>query len=247
MTQITEEQASKVEKVGRQDAEKFADDVTTSQMRQVYNAVKQAESQYRADGDLDGAVRRLKLLKPKLAYLTARDQSVAPFKNKTIGLIDKILEGRACGKLEMFFKIMEAYVGYHKYFSEDGMPEINTQPRQIDDSRIDETADDRAQTYVNDGVTTSQLRQIYSDINRAKGEFQHHTESEAKKTLYLLLPNLSYIAGRNDEMTRVVQDVRGWIHYAVEGDKKELAEFFELIEAIVAYHKYHETMEESNQ
>jgi CRISPR-associated protein Csm2 len=211
----------------------------------VYGAVKQAEHRYRADNDKAAALRRLRLIKPKLAYLTARDQGVSGFKEKVAEQIDKAVDKQSDARLEYFFRLLESFVGYHKLTSVNN--EVTRQATRFEHDQIEQTAGKRAQQYHDNGVETSQLRQVYGEIKRAQSEFRQYRETEesaghideAKKMLYLLLPKLTYIAGRHEEMVEFVNDVRGWMYYAVNGGEAELTAFFELMEAIVAYHKYY--------
>jgi CRISPR-associated protein Csm2 len=245
MTEISINLAAKVDKHGQKYAENFADDISTSQLRQVYGAVKQAEHRYQADNDMAAALRRLRLLKPKLAYLTAREESVEAFKEKIIEQIDKAVEKPSSARLEYFFRLLESFVGYHKMA--ETRYELTRNEEKFDHNQVEQIAKQRAQQYHEDGVETSQLRQVFGEIKRAQAEFRQHREAkestehidETKKMLYLLLPKLTYIAGRHEEMREFVDDLRGWIYYVVNGGEEELRAFFELVEAVVAYHKYY--------
>jgi CRISPR-associated protein Csm2 len=238
--------AALIDKNGQEYAEDFADDISTSQLRQVYAAVKQAEHRYQADNDMEAALHRLRLLKPKLAYLTARDENAAEFERKIVEHIDKTIEEKSQNRLEYFFQLLEAFVGYHK-IAETGHT-LTREATELDHDKIEETAREHAREYQLQGVKTSQLRQVYGEIKRAQGQFrqyrdteesERHTE-EAKRLLYLLLPKLTYIAGSHEEMVNFCDDVRGWVYYATSGGEAELETFFELLEAVVAYHKYYD-------
>jgi CRISPR type III-A-associated protein Csm2 len=234
-------------------AQKFVDDLSTSQLRQVYGAVKQAEHRYQADEDLDAALRRLRLIKPKLAYLSARDAGVEAFRERMIDRIDKTVEARSPIQLEYLFRSLEAFVAYHNYAEADDRPEFDKRKVPIDRDQIDQTAEEHARKYHDQDVKTSQLRQVYGEVKRAQSEFRqqgsgtsaNQAVDKARTILYLLLPHLTYAAGRQEEMVEFTNDVRGWIYHAVDGDKAGLKKFFELMEAIVAYHKYYTETEDN--
>jgi CRISPR-associated protein Csm2 len=106
---------------------------------------------------------------------------------------------------------------------------------------IDHNAQDYAEEFVNGGVTTSQLRRIYSEVKRAESEFKFDDDSQkARRTLVLLKPQLAYAASRNREMEQVKEVVTDYIDKAVRGNEKNMEVFFSLMEAIVAYHAYFE-------
>ena len=93
--------------------------------------------------------------------------------------------------------------------------------------------------YVENDVTTSQLRQIYGDIKRAETEFRVEDDiDKAKQTLVLLKPHLAYAASRHDEMEIVKEDFFEYIDKAVNGNAKNIEAFFQLMEATMAYHSY---------
>jgi CRISPR type III-A-associated protein Csm2 len=108
-----------------------------------------------------------------------------------------------------------------------------------DTKGIENTGKELGEKYVDEGVTTSQLRQIYSEVKRAESEFKFEGDSEkAKQTLTLLKPRLAYTASRHDEMEAVNDDILGYINAAINGDDRKMRMFFQLMEAVVAYHAY---------
>jgi len=107
--------------------------------------------------------------------------------------------------------------------------------------RIDHKAQEFAEEFVNSGVTTSQLRRIYSEVKRAESEFKFDENSQkARRTLVLLKPQLAYAASRNGEMEQVKEVVTDYIDKAIGGNERNMEAFFSLMEAIVAYHAYFE-------
>lgn len=104
---------------------------------------------------------------------------------------------------------------------------------------IDGKAKEWGEKYVENDVTTNQIRQIYSEIKRAQNEFRFENDSEkARQTLVLLKPRLAYSAARHDEMEMVRDDFSKWIDLAVRKEEEYMEMFFQLMEATVAYHAY---------
>lgn len=89
------------------------DKVTTSQMRKVFSEIKQLHREARSPGS-EGYFNpeRIKLLKPKIAYLAGRETRLKPFKRVMDALIDKVKDVQDFGRLADF---MEAVMAYHKY------------------------------------------------------------------------------------------------------------------------------------
>ncbi len=93
-------------------------------------------------------------------------------------------------------------------------------------------------------VRTSQLRTFYSAVNRIRVQFQqeHSFTSPVERSLILLKPKLAYAAGRHPRQLKAFQ---AFMVQAIDGvvksnDKeKALNNFFDLLEAVVAYHKFH--------
>ncbi len=84
---------------------------------------------------------------------------------------------------------------------------------------------------ISSGLTTSQLRNVYSKILGA----------ETPVELQLLRPNLAYVAARNDKQE--AKKVMAFVDYLiqqVDSTEKQKA-FNKVLEAMVAYHKYSNT------
>lgn len=84
-------------------------------------------------------------------------------------------------------------------------------------------------------ITTTQLRNIYAKI----------VNCDTVKSLKMLRPNLAYIAARQKNakdvvmfLDQLIQDVKDDPKQDVE-DNKHLISFKKVMEAIVAYHKFH--------
>lgn len=93
--------------------------------------------------------------------------------------------------------------------------------------------------FATEGVTTSQLRRIYSEVKRAENHYKHEdSEDRAREILVLLRPKLAYSASRSEEMEVVRKHVSALLKkYVTEGES--MPYFFEIMEATVAYHAYY--------
>lgn len=93
------------------------------------------------------------------------------------------------------------------------------------------------------GVKTSQLRTFYSAVNRIRVQSQQERSfSHIERSLILLKPKLAYAAGRHPRQLKAFQSFMVQaIDGVVNSNKKEkaLTNFFDLLEAVVAYHKFH--------
>jgi CRISPR-associated protein Csm2 len=88
-----------------------------------------------------------------------------------------------------------------------------------------------AYILINNGMTTSQIRNVYSDVLR----------TDRIDDLKRLRPKFAYIAGRSSRLT--VKKFMDLLDYAVksmneENGKEQLKNFKNFLEAIVAYMKY---------
>ena len=93
-----------------------------------------------------------------------------------------------------------------------------------------------------DEVKTSQLRTFYSAVNRIRVQFQQKPEfSSIERSLILLKPKLAYAAGRHKTLkgfqSFMVQAIDGVVNS--KNQEGALNNFFDLLEAVVAYHKFH--------
>ncbi len=90
--------------------------LTRSQIRSIFTEVRQIEAQW---GKPD-AVRRLSMLKPKLAYQAARANSVSLLRDVLGDAIDQVLASPANDKAELdkrfarFVDLFEAILAYHR-------------------------------------------------------------------------------------------------------------------------------------
>jgi CRISPR-associated protein Csm2 len=90
--------------------------LTRSQIRSIFTEVRQIEAQW----DKPDAVRRLSMLKPKLAYQAARANSVSLLRDVLGDAIDQVLASPANNKAELdkrfarFVDLFEAILAYHR-------------------------------------------------------------------------------------------------------------------------------------
>ena len=85
------------------------------------------------------------------------------------------------------------------------------------------------------GLTTSQIRNIFSDVKKLD---KYDTD---KTNLLLLRPKLAYVAGRHGKKTRVIKELQEVIDACITQvkDNQSLKNFKDFFEAIIAYHKYY--------
>jgi CRISPR-associated protein Csm2 len=94
-------------------------------------------------------------------------------------------------------------------------------------------------------IKTNQIRNFFSAILSIKNQVQlagkDFNYSQIETELLLLKPKLAYAAGRQS----VVRPYKEFMDAAIEAveisqnKEKALLNFFNLIESVVAYHKYH--------
>lgn len=94
------------------------DDLGTSQIRNIFSEVRRIESMWRSEGQGEAALRRLVLLKPKMAYQAARESKVRNLVkclDEAIGYVEKAenLEQKE-QRFNKFVELFEAILAYHK-------------------------------------------------------------------------------------------------------------------------------------
>lgn len=87
--------------------------------------------------------------------------------------------------------------------------------------------------YADNNLTTSQIRNIFDEIQNMK--------SYDERKLQLLRPKLAYIAGRHAKKTKVIKNhLQPMLDEAIKMTTKDNFENFKnFLEAIVAYHRFH--------
>lgn len=128
-TQIDPDMAERIDEMAHESAQHLVDKrVTASQVRQVYDKIRQAQVAYE-DGEPDAARTTLILLKSKLAYRDEDDDD-EPLLDIFGGLIDAFAAENGsrtryttlaeaidddASQLQVLFELAEGIVGYHKY------------------------------------------------------------------------------------------------------------------------------------
>lgn len=106
---------------------------------------------------------------------------------------------------------------------------------------IDKVADQKGKEF--NKIKTNQIRNVFSHINKIRTTFKNQKEwtAEIERDLVLLRPKLAYAAGRQNVVKQFQEFLSKQINATVSSkDKiKALENFFALVEAIVAYHKFH--------
>jgi CRISPR-associated protein Csm2 len=86
---------------------KYANSITTSQIRNIYNKIVKIKD-----------TKDLKLMRPNLAYIAAR-QDNDNAKTFTVFIDHLIQQVNSQNELESFKKVMEAIVAYHKFHAKN--------------------------------------------------------------------------------------------------------------------------------
>lgn len=126
MTTLTPTKVKKVDKTGERIGKKFAkNEVSTNQLRKIYGEIKRAENELKIEGDIEQAKQTLLLIKPHLAYAAARHEEMraAGVKSEISRFMDLVVGDGGNEEMELFFRIMEAIVAYHAYYTEVGVDE----------------------------------------------------------------------------------------------------------------------------
>ena len=95
-------------------------------------------------------------------------------------------------------------------------------------------------------IKTNQIRNFFAHINTIRNEFKNlklnkSSFDQLDSSLILVKPKLAYAKGRNKEVEPFQILMFETIDKVVKSKNKEKAytNFFEFVEAIVAYHKYY--------
>lgn len=106
---------------------------------------------------------------------------------------------------------------------------------------INDVAKEEGEKYAKK-IRTNQLRNFFSLVNSIKINFRNKTKSieEIKDGLILLKPKLAYAKGKKGEVEPFQKFMFDAIDAVVNSSnpQKALENFFSLVEAIIAYHKY---------
>jgi len=103
------------------------------------------------------------------------------------------------------------------------------------EEKLVKDAEDFGKYLGNGGLSTSQIRNIFSDIKKMDS-FERN-----KKELILLRPKLAYVAGRHRRRTKVITDLQEVMDECIRNvkDEESFKNFQDFFEAILAYHKYY--------
>ncbi len=100
----------------RQTAELLVrNNLTRSQIRNIFTEVRKIEAMW--DQDQARAMRRLNILKPKLAYATARTEAVGLLRDvlsKAIDEVEAAPNGEREPRFRRFMELFEAILAYHR-------------------------------------------------------------------------------------------------------------------------------------
>lgn len=100
-----------------------------------------------------------------------------------------------------------------------------------------------AAQLVRDGLGTSQIRNIFSEVRRIESMWRTEGhEKAAIRRLVLLKPKMAYQAARENKAKNLVRNLDEAIRFVENADTPEEQEvrfnkFVELFEAVLAYHK----------
>ncbi len=114
---------------------------------------------------------------------------------------------------------------------------------EISASKIDEWANEKGSEYAR-SIKTNQIRNVFSHINLIKTKFRNNNNAyndEIETSLVLLKPKLAYAAGRQNQIKPFQRFMFEIIDSVVRSKhpEKAIENFFYLVEAIVAYHKFY--------
>jgi CRISPR-associated protein Csm2 len=107
-----------VKRAGRIGRELRGRETTTSQLRALFGEVRQIEAQWSLGQEFQAlALRRLTLLKPKMAYRAQRERTVAPLVQELEAALDFVIAEREPERQTNYFKhfveYFEAILAYY--------------------------------------------------------------------------------------------------------------------------------------
>jgi len=93
-------------------------------------------------------------------------------------------------------------------------------------------------------IKTNQIRNIFSTITKIRNDFKSSKGKfgeSIRRDLVMLKPKLAYAAGRNSDVKPFQQLFDSAINGVIKSSNPEeaLRNFFDLAEAVVAYHKFY--------
>lgn len=124
-----------------------------------------------------------------------------------------------------------------------GSPQIPDDLSELKPDKLVTIADHLGSEFVNAKIGTSQIRNVFSEIKRIQqGWKKDKSFDQLKRDLILLKPKLAYASGRKVNIGPFKNALEDAVDAVINSTKQEDAvdNFFELTEAMVAYHKYYE-------
>lgn len=108
--------------------------------------------------------------------------------------------------------------------------------------QIDNLANEMGRKYAQN-VKTAQVRNVFAHINRMRTRMRRDRSigPDMRRDLVMLKPRLAYAGGRQEKVRPMSDDLRQAVDAVLKSQnfEKALRNFFDLVEGIVAYHKYH--------
>lgn len=116
---IANDQPDQLVLQAEQVGQRLARQITTSQIRNIFGAVRQIEMNWRTKPD--DSYRQAILLKPKIGYAAARErgQGMKDLESVLVPGLDAIMEGKVEQRQERFTRFVqffEAILAYHKKY-----------------------------------------------------------------------------------------------------------------------------------
>lgn len=105
-----------------------------------------------------------------------------------------------------------------------------------DARKLVEVAERLGQDFAN-GLSTSQIRNVFGEVKRLQMEGQF--DQQAARKLVLLKPKLAYQAGRHHGKVKDFANVLSKAIDRVGSDAQRFEHFVDFFEAILAYHRAH--------
>ena len=115
---------------------------------------------------------------------------------------------------------------------------------KLEAENIDELAKELGRQFVE--IKANQIRNIFSEVKRLQLEWRKSKKYEnVERGLILLKPKLAYAAGKAKEGRQNLEPFKQTMDEAINSvvnstdHENALNNFFDFVEAIVAYHKYY--------
>lgn len=124
-----------------------------------------------------------------------------------------------------------------------GSPQIPEDLSELEADKLTNIADGLGSKFKKSGIGTTQIRNVFSEVKRIQTLWNKEENFEKiKRELILLKPKLAYASGRKVNIEPFKEALEKAIDGVVNSENHAGAvnNFFEFVEAIVAYHKYYE-------